>query len=190
MNLTRVKNLIILEAIRKTKVYSKESWKDFSEIERLVADNLLSIDSGKLAITPDGKKGLLLFDADKRELLKDLEPYLGVSIRGNLIDARIPVMAFLSKTMPEVYDILHSVAIITMWDSFFEYLLRQKKQKKDWQKLLKTDYLINSSKQRVRLDAWKVLGSSDDDAKRTAVLLLNPAKRQDNKLVQITRSYV
>lgn len=184
--------LIVLESIRKTGNTVPypvcDDWGYLHEdIMQLVDDGLLSIDSDTIRINKEGKKFLVMFDFERSQILRALKPYEEVLINDRVVDARIPLEAFKCQKLPpdSVSEHLFSIAALVIWPKFFAQIRRLNKVPNSlWQAQVITAFYANANRLG-RLDAWRALGTTPDEATITAERLLNPVPSR--KIIQITR---
>ncbi len=155
-------------------------------ITPLLEDNLLSIVSTGYAITDIGQKVLQLFGLERKKITEPLERFKEVLVDGETVDGRIPIMAYtmLERGEVDAMKYLSATAVALAWNDMVGILSSAKQDSATWPKLLENDSLLSCFKGTVSADSWKVLGKTEEDAKRTAKWLLNPYP-QNADLVQI-----
>jgi len=188
-----LRNLITLESIRvsgnKVPYPVCDDWGYLEEeIQWLIKDGLLSIVSDFCEISQDGKKMLLLFDMERREVLKQFEPYREVRIGKTTLDARLPLSAYMmiKEKADNKHELLFSMAAMIVWRSFFDYVRTLAQDESSlWQKDLFPAFMENAGRY-ARLDIWRVMGQTRTEAINTCELLLNP--NPSKNLIQLTRN--
>jgi hypothetical protein len=189
-----LKVMVLLEAIRKSgnsvPYPLSDEWVCLGdEIQSLITDGLLSFDStGNCVISDDGKKVLILFDTERKEILSAMDNFSEFMIADRYIDARIPVVAFKVRKESNtkmVSEHLFCIATMIIWTDFFE-MVRSASSKKEskWQESLFDSFYFNV-KRLARPDAWLMLGRTKEEALITGTKLTNPLISKD--LVQLTR---
>lgn len=189
-----LKRMLVLEAIRKSgnrvPYPLSEDWDALGDYINLLSnEGLLSIDSGFYCINTDGKKALLLYDTSRKDIVKAMDVFNNLLIGENKVDCRIAVESFKhrkSSDVERVSEHLFSIAGLIIWDDFFEMIKKLAKRKNtQWQKSLFDAFYFNAKK-RARLDAWRQLGRTENEALITGTKLTNPNISKD--LVHITRN--
>lgn len=190
MNREILQKIVVLESIRKTgnKVpYPLEGgWLDLQlEIEALVENDLLSIDSDQYKITSLGKKVLLIIQDERDDFLADQQKFKDFAIRGRLYDARIAVQSYKLRRQPNAKHLLEDFCIWIVWDDFFDQVKLFNRKGYPWQKHLWAVFERNIQHLARNLDEWKRLGSTESEARRVASRLAGELPQ--TKLVQITK---
>lgn len=186
----KIKNLVVLEAIRKTKstvpLPIEGAWEPIKEeIKLLFQEGLLEIKSDGMVISTEGKKALLLFNDTRKELIEPFEGFKKFVVDGNTIDARIPIASFSVKNKLDnevCSDYLQNLNAFLVWEDFFEWI--QKTSKKDglqWQSQLLEAFKLQVN-YNIETDSWKRLGKNENSATITAT----KATMLPEELVQIT----
>lgn len=184
----RVKSLVVLEAIRKTKstvpLPITGSWTPLKEeLKSLFQEGLLEIKGNEFVISADGKKAILIFNDTRKELIEPFEGFKRFRVNGETIDGRIPLASFSVKNKLEneiCADYLQNLNTFLVWEDFFEYIKNLKKEGAQWQATLLDAFKYHAN-YGVEIDAWKRLGKDDTAALITGAKILMP-----DKLIQIT----
>jgi hypothetical protein len=190
-----VVNMMVLDAIRhlgnRVPHPVSGNWTGIQRsIEGLYSQGLLSIDSDHYEISKEGKKTILLFKDTINSYMRDFEAYKEVNVDGDVIDARVPILAFSSAgkaPLDEVKQRLLILALCTNWEFLISQIKRLHESGQNWQSRVADGSIFMYIDEQARPSAWLKLGKNPREAARTASLLLNPA--QDNRgLIQIKRN--
>jgi len=188
-----LKNLITLESIRvsgnKVPYPTCDNWGYLDEeIQALIQEGLLTIDSASSSISSDGKKMLLLFDMERKGVLEQFEPYKEVKVGTATVDARLPLSAYMliKEKTEDKEHLLFSMAAMIVWRNFFDLIKQLSTDDSSmWQKELFPAFCANAGKY-AQLDIWRIMGKDRADAINTCELLLNP--NPSKKLIPLTRN--
>lgn len=183
----KLKNLVVLEAIRKTKstvpLPITGAWYPLKEeLKSLFQDGLLEIKNNEFVISADGKKAIILFNDNRKELIEPFESFKKFSVEGNTIDARIPIASFSvkNKLSNEICaDYLQNLNAFLVWEDFFEWVKEEKNREGHWQNKLLEAFQLQVN-YNIETDSWKRLGKTDNSAMIAATKALMP-----DDLVQI-----
>jgi hypothetical protein len=189
----KVKQLLLLDVIRRTGNRVPfpviGNWASLmDELEELEVEGYLELSENHLRISNEGKKFLMLFKSEMESELKTYDVYKDVVINGEVIDARMPILAYKTRKLkPEQQaPILKDLAIMLEWDKVVKtvVLLEQFQDNVNWQKVLFAtfDRGVDTLANRY---CWRVLGPTLNEAAAKAEQLLQTTKPK--KLIQIER---
>lgn len=155
-------------------------------VEELHLEDMLILQDDCYELSSDGKKAILLFNLEKKEILSSLEVYKEIKVGDKVIDGRIPICAFkVRKQKPELSeDFLKNMAVFVAWGDFFNEI-KHVPQNLLWQKVLVKKFNERISALANRY-CWRVLGRDLNDAVITCERLLNPIPTKD--LINLTRN--
>ncbi len=184
-----IKTLMLLEAFRvkgnSVPYPVHDNWGYLEEpIDGLIEDGLLEVIDNNVTISMDGKKSLLMFDSERKDLLLSLEVYKEVVTNSGQLDARLAVSAFQTRKMKPELQVPHleMVAIAIYWDEFFS-IIKGLSTSVLWQKVLFSAF-DKHIKELADRYSWRKLGQTVDEAVLNCERLVNPIPSR--KLVQIT----
>lgn len=169
--MTELHTMMLLELIRQTNVTLplNDDWSALSDqFDILQIDGLITPDG---TITSEGKKLLLMFDAERRDILKGSEVYESVLINGQRIDARLPVLDYKYRKSADRVDMLFNMACIMYWDAFFQQF--KATVSSGWQANFLDSY-TQYCRRIADSTTWRMLGASVREAVLNCERLLNP----------------
>lgn len=154
------------------------------EIEELVELGFLELNEDKYRISFEGKKVLLLFKSERKEILAGCDIYKEVTINNHVVDARFGLMSFRVRKLndDEAISALQSFSYILNWDAYFENLRKIATTTIIWQQHLFTSF---ERLGQVNRHAWRYLGKDLKDAVLNCERLLMPVPTKN--LIQLTR---
>lgn len=179
-----IKELVLLEVLRKTKVDIPYPVKDdWGYLEDLVTgmeeEGLLSIDSDHYRITTKAKKTLLLFRSDVAEMVEPISKFRSIVLDGKVLDARMAMMAYVASMNQEsAYDVLRAGVFGVYWDELIDAVIKLMPMDVNWQKVIISDELYSDIENKVNTEAWRELASDSIEARRIGKWLLKPTQLQ------------
>lgn len=187
--MNELKQVVLLEAIKVTgnsvPYPVVNNWAYLlDEINELVELGFLELNEDKYQISFEGKKILLLFKSERKEILSGCDVYKDAVINERNVDARLGLMAFRVRKLnnEEAAKILSSFAYVLRWDDFFSNLRNINNTSLNWQQYLFTAFEKIGD---VNRNVWRYLGRDLKDALLTCERLLTPLPKKD--LIQITK---
>lgn len=185
-----LKQVVLLEAIRVTgnnvPYPIVGNWAYLAdEIDELVELGFLELNEDKYQISFEGKRVLILFKSERKEILAPCEVYKEVLINDKIMDARLGLMTFRVRKLndEDALPILNSFAAILHWDIYFENLQQiHNNTALIWQKHLFKSF---DKLKNVNRHAWRYLGKNIADATLNCERLLTPLPPKS--LIQLTR---
>lgn len=184
-----LRQLVLLEAIRVTgnniPYPIVGNWAYLmDEINVLLELGFLELLEDKYQISFEGKKILLLFKSERKEILSSSDIYKDVIINDRPTDARMGLMTFRVRKLSdeEATPVLSSFAYILNWDYYFENLKKINDTTLAWQQHLFASF---EKVGNVNRHAWRYLGRDLKDAVLNCERLLMPIPKKD--LIQLTR---
>lgn len=188
--MNELRQMVLLEAIRVTgnsvPYPITDNWAYLTdEIEQLTELGFLELTEDKYQISFDGKKVLLLFRSERKEILNSCNVYKEVIINNKPIDARLSLMTFRTRKLSdeEALPILSSFAYVLNWDAFFNNLRAiANNTELNWQRALFSSFEKLGNVDR---HLWRFLGRNLTDATLTCERLLSPLPK--TSMIQLTR---
>lgn len=185
-----LRQLVLLEAIKVTgnniPYPIVDNWAYLTdEIEELIELGFIELVEDKYQISFEGKKILILFKSERKEILSTSDVYKEVVINNKTIDARLALMAFRTRKLKdeEVVPILTSFSYMLNWETYFENLRQiANATTLNWQQHLFASFEKLGS---VNRHMWRYMGRNLEDATLTCERLLMPIPKKD--LIQLTR---
>jgi hypothetical protein len=188
--MNELRQIVLLEAIRVTGNLIPypivDNWGHLQdEINELIELEFLELNENHYRISFEGKKILLLFKSERKEILDSCEIYRDVALGDHRADARFGLMTFKTRKLSdeEALPILKSFAYILNWEAYFENL-RSINQAPTfvWQ-----PHLFSSFEKlgNVNRHTWRYLGKNLQDAVLNCERLLMPIPKKD--MIHITR---
>jgi hypothetical protein len=175
--MNELRTVVLLEAIRHAGSPDYPITNNWSylmeEIETLATEGLLELKDDKYVISDKGKRVLLLFRSDKKDILKHMEAYTEVKVNGKTVDARLPLAAFRARKLSDedAEEYLRNLAYLIGWDSYFENLKYFAESDFNWQ-----EHLFKSFERQgiVNRNCWSTMGRTLKEAVLTCERLIHP----------------
>lgn len=174
--------MMVLDAIRKTgnsvPYPTVDDWGYLDEtVQALHTDGMLSISENHYVISEQGKKALLLFDDEIKNMISPLEVYKEVMVDGEYIDGRIPIASFMlhRKDRKAAILLLHTLIVGIRWKALMDSIVELNEiQDSQWQKSVADGEFLLSVLNDIDLNSWHQLGRTELEAAKTATWMLNP----------------
>lgn len=160
----QIKNFVVLEAIRQTGNSLPHPLNgEWAPLESVINDlnslNWIERKGKEYKISEEGKRAILLFNSERKELLKPFKDYKKVTVDRQTFDGRLArACQEIKGKLPDelAIEYLTTVNMFITWDSFFDIIKRLNKDSVKWQ-----DFILSSFEQAasdgVKLDVWKKL---------------------------------
>jgi hypothetical protein len=150
----------------------------FSEvIHELEKAEFIANDGECYRINRAGKRLLMLYDSERREMIDVISNYKEVLVDGEIIDARIPLASFLVKGYEDKFaaNLLHTFIVGLKWDDWMNEVQQEEAENRhEWYDKVANNKFINTTIGLIDLDSWKTLGPTPSEAFHTAKWLLYP----------------